>query len=148
LPATERGCDIPLKECLQTCCPISSPGAPKCYKSVHKKKHGFSLTGGRRVVKIFFNREIPVQGPGTTYPPLRVQSAGATRRCQKAADLLSENATPSDKREVQYWERLATLYNKAGNFDREFKTLVQGIKTVKENTPLFNMAMLLFNIEV
>ena len=66
---------------------------------------------------------------------------------QKAADLLSENATPSDKRDVQYWRRLATLYNKAGDIDREFGTLVQSIKTVKGNTPLFNMAMLLLKGE-
>ncbi|OQY45034.1 MAG: hypothetical protein B6240_09430 [Desulfobacteraceae bacterium 4572_87] len=61
---------------------------------------------------------------------------------QKAADLLSENATPSEKRDVQYWRRLATLYNKAGNFDREFETLLEGIKAVKDNTPLFNMALI------
>lgn len=60
---------------------------------------------------------------------------------QKAADLLSKNATPSDKRQVQYWRRLAILYKKAGHIDREFETLVEGIKTVKENTPLYNMAI-------
>jgi tetratricopeptide (TPR) repeat protein len=60
---------------------------------------------------------------------------------QKAADLLSENATSAEKTKVQYWKRLAILYDKAGDIDREFKALVQGIKTVKENAPLYRMAI-------
>ena len=60
---------------------------------------------------------------------------------QKAARLLSQNATSAEKAEVQYWKRLATLYDKAGDIDLEFKALVQGIKTVKENAPLYTMAI-------
>ncbi len=60
---------------------------------------------------------------------------------QKAAEMLEENATPEEKNEVQYWKRLAILYNKAGDIGLEFKTLVQGIKTVRENTPLYHMAI-------
>ncbi len=81
---------------------------------------------------------LPSRGTVLTHKVNLLEKLG---QYQKAADLLSANATSAEKSEMQYWKRLAILYDKAGHIDLEFKTLVQGIKTVKENAPLYHMAI-------
>jgi tetratricopeptide (TPR) repeat protein len=81
---------------------------------------------------------LPSRGTVLTHKVNLLEKLG---QYHKAAKLLEENATPVKKKSVQYWRRLAILYNKAGDIDLEFKTLVQGIKTVKNNTPLYHMAI-------
>lgn len=60
---------------------------------------------------------------------------------RKAADLLYLKGSKEERRTSSYWLRMATLYNKAGDTHREFEVLATGIQTVKENAPLYQMAV-------